>query len=246
MSKHILVVDDDAQIRQLLDEYLTSSGFHVSTVDNGLAARAAFSKNSFDMVLLDIVLPDIDGTILAKEFLANSDTPIIMLTVKGEEIERVVGLELGADDYVTKPFSPRELVARIRAILRRAATSDQVQRDTDCDPIYIFGGWELHPTSRRIVRRDGKERRLTATEFGLLTAFVHRPKHVLTREQLLTFSRADPEAVFDRSIDYLILRLRRKLEDVPRRPQIIKTEHGVGYVLAVDVTKRFASNSRDQ
>lgn len=243
MTKHILVVDDDAQIRQLLYEYLTTAGFQVSTVGNGLAARAAFAEKPIDMVLLDIVLPDIDGTTLAKEFLASSDTPIIMLTVKGEEIERVVGLELGADDYITKPFSPRELLARIRAIFRRAAASvSHAQANTEFDPIFIFGEWELHPATRRIVKADGTERRLTASEFGLLSAFLQRPKHVLTRDQLLAFSRADPEAVYDRSIDYLILRLRRKLEDVPRQPRIIKTEHGVGYVLAVDVAKRPVSS----
>lgn len=238
-NKHILVVDDDAQIRQLLDEYLSEAGFRISTVGDGAAARAAVTGQSIDMILLDIVLPDVDGITLAKEFCASGDIPVLMLTVKGEEIERVVGLELGADDYITKPFSPRELLARIKAVFRRteAATAPQ-HESADTVTIFSFGEWQLNPATRRLTRSDGEQRRLTASEFSLLSTFMHRPKHVLTREQLLAFSRADPHAVFDRSIDYLILRLRRKLEDVPRRPQLIKTEHGVGYVFAADVTKR--------
>lgn len=245
-TKHILVVDDDAQIRHLLHEYLTGSGFRVSGVGSGTEARAAFARGDVDMVLLDIVLPDIDGTALAKEFFAISDKPIIMLTVKGEEVERIVGLELGADDYITKPFSPRELLARIRAIFRRTRTDTAASGTMEnAVTVFAFGNWELHPATRRLVRHDGEERRLTASEFGLLNAFIRRPKHVLTREQLLASSRSDPDAVFDRSIDYLILRLRRKLEDVPRKPELIKTEHGIGYVFAVDVSRRSVTQPLD-
>lgn len=240
-NKNILVVDDDAQIRDLLYQYLSGAGFRVSTVGDGAAARAALAVQSIDMILLDIVLPDVDGITLAKEFCASSDTPILMLTVKGKEVERVIGLELGADDYITKPFSPRELLARIKAVFRRTATVQPSPHDPDAATmVFLFGQWELNPATRRLKRADGEERRLTASEFGLLTAFLRRPKQILSREQLLASSRDDPTAVYDRSIDYLILRLRRKLEDSPRRPTLIQTEHGVGYIFAVDVSKHIA------
>ena len=239
-GKRLLVIDDDVQIRKLLDEYLTEVGFDVTVVGDGASARSQFRSSEIDLILLDIVLPDTDGITLAKEFRETSDTPIVMLTVKGEELERIMGLELGADDYVTKPFSPRELAARVNAIFRRIDAGkerDDAADERETATVYHFGDWSLDPATRRISRTDGEQRRLTAAEFRLLMAFLRNPRHVLSREQLLTLSRADPSEVYDRSIDYQILRLRRKLDDVPRSPKLIKTEHGIGYVFDAMVTK---------
>lgn len=237
-KKKLLVVDDDAQIRDLLTDYLGEAGYEVITVGDGASAKNVLNQTAIDLMILDLILPDTDGVSLAREIRTKDDIPIIMLTTKSEEVERIVGLEVGADDYVSKPFSPRELLARIRAIFRRLDLARQraIQGD-DVRLVVRFSDWELDLTSRGLSHRSGKLVRLTNAEFNLLATFVKRPQRVLSRDQLLNFSRTDPDSVFDRSIDYLILRLRRKIEDNPRSPKLIRTEHGAGYVFSPKVVR---------
>jgi len=237
-AANILVVDDDPQIQELLDEYLEAAGFRVETVASGAACRNAIAEGDFDLVVLDLILPDCDGVSLARDLRRETDTPIIMLTSKSDEVERIIGLEIGADDYVSKPFNTRELLARIKALLWRIETTRRrLERQSDLRLRLRFADWEFDVTARRLIRTDGTEIRLTNAEHQLLTTFVERPKRVLSRNQLLEYSRTDPEAVFDRAIDYLILRLRKKLETDSRRPQLIKTEHGAGYIFTPDVVR---------
>lgn len=237
-AANILVVDDDPQIRELLDEYLSTAGFRVQTAASGTAGLDAIGEGNFDLVILDLILPDCDGVSLARDLRRGNDTPIIMLTSKSDEVERIIGLEIGADDYVSKPFSPRELLARIKALLWRIETTRRrLQMQSDLRLRLRFADWEFDVTARRLIRKDGTEIRLTNAEHQLLTTFVERPKRVLSRNQLLEYSRTDPDAVFDRAIDYLILRLRKKLEADSRRPQLIKTEHGAGYIFTQDVVR---------
>lgn len=236
MTRRILVLDDDSQIRTLLTDYLGEEGFYVLAVGSGAEFLNTIRRTAYDLIIFDLLLPDADGVTLIREFRAAHDTPIVILTTKSDEVERIIGLEVGADDYVSKPFSPRELLARIKSIFRRVeASSRRAQAEQGAHPRVGFADWKLDLASRRLVNREGTEKRLTNSEFRLLAAFVERPRHVLSREQLLEFSRNDPNAVFDRSIDYLVLRLRRKLEANPRRPEIIKTEHGAGYVFTPEV-----------
>lgn len=239
LGRHILAVDDDGQIRELLTDYLGDAGFRVSAVADGATALAVLQQPDVDLVLLDIVLPDIDGLTLARKILEEHTIPIIMLTNRSDEIERVVGLEIGADDYVAKPFSPRELLARIKSVLRRIEIAQEAAKSEErVNNTVAFADWVLDMTSRRLLHKNGTELELTNSEFRLLSAFVEHPNRVLSRDQLLEFSRTDPDAVFDRSIDYLVLRLRRKIESDPRRPKILKTEHGVGYFFASPITRQ--------
>jgi len=237
-KSQILIVDDDPQIQQLLEEYVSSAGFDIDVAKDGAAFRSAVKKHDFDLVILDLLLPDSDGISLARDLRRSSDTPIIILTTKSDEVERIIGLEIGADDYVSKPFSPRELLARIKSLLWRIETAKrQAQARSDLRVRLRFADWEFDMTSRRLLRGDGAEIRLTNAEYQLLATFVERPQRVLSRDQLLEFSRTDPDAVFDRAIDYLILRLRKKLEADSRRPELIKTEHGAGYIFTPDVVR---------
>jgi DNA-binding response OmpR family regulator len=237
-NKHILVVDDDAQIRTLLLDYLSQAGFRMTAVGDGAAATSFLARENPDLIILDVILPDIDGVSLAREICRTSDVPIIMLTTKSEEIERVIGLEVGADDYVSKPFSLRELLARIKSIFRRIEMITSKAKTIDSLNVKVqFEDWELDFTLRRLTKQDGTEVKLTNAEFNLLAVFIERPKRILSRDQLLEYSRADPSAVFDRSIDYLILRLRRKIETSPRNPKLIRTEHGAGYYFASTVIR---------
>lgn len=236
--KHILAVDDDRSIRDLLTDYLVEAGFKVTALADGSTVFQILDEEAVDLIILDIVLPGIDGVTLARTIRSKSDVPIIMLTARNDEIERVVAIEVGADDYVSKPFSPRELLARIRAMLRRIdAAAKTVTTADDLSITVGFADWELNLMSRRLSRRDGTEIKLTSAEFGLLSTFVKRPQRVLSRDQLLEYSRADPDTVFDRSIDYLILKLRRKIERDARKPQIIRTEHGSGYIFTAPVMR---------
>lgn len=236
-AKHILAVDDDRPIRELLTDYLGEVGFKVTALADGSTVCQILDREAVDLIILDLVLPGIDGVTLARTIRSKSDVPIIMLTARNDEIERVVALEVGADDYVSKPFSPRELLARIKSVLRRIDAAAKTVTADDPSVTVSFADWELNLMSRRLSRRDGTEIKLTNSEFGLLSTFVKRPQRVLSRDQLLEYSRADPDTVFDRSIDYLILRLRRKIERDARKPQIIRTEHGSGYIFTVPVTR---------
>jgi DNA-binding response OmpR family regulator len=228
---HILIVDDDPQIRELLHEYFTANGLRVSVTASGKEMTAVLVDHAIDLVVLDLRLAGEDGMVLARKLREESAIPIIMLTGVRDEADRVMGLELGADDYLTKPFSPRELLARIRTVLRRtkgAALTEARQRDVRA---YRFASFELNLRTRRLAKQQPAERiDLTNGEFNLLAALLAAPQRILSRDQLLEASRVYDNEVYDRSIDVQILRLRRKIEVDPSQPQFILTERGVGYL----------------
>src|SRR5271165_839247 len=227
---HILVVDDDPQIRALLEEYLAESGLRVSAAATGKQMSQILTDEAIDLVVLDLRLAGEDGMAIARALREQSAIPIVMLTGVREEADRVMGLELGADDYLTKPFSPRELLARIRTVLRRtksAVTGPARQREIRA---YRFGEFELNLRTRRLKRGNGDHIALTNGEFNLLAALLGAPEQILTRDQLLEASRVYDNEVYDRAIDIQVLRLRRKIERDPSEPQFIVTERGAGYI----------------
>jgi DNA-binding response OmpR family regulator len=234
---HVVAVDDDASVRELISDYLTENGLRVSTAANGSELNQMMLAGPVDVVLLDVKLPGEDGFTLARNLRQTSRVPIIMLTGQGHEVDRVLGLELGADDYLVKPFSPRELLARIKAVLRRYVAGDTEsasRRDAEIRS-YRFAGWELSTGARRLTSPDGVRVELTNGEFALLVTFLKSPRRVLSRDQLLEGSRLHDD-IYDRSIDVQILRLRRKIEGDPNAPKLIRTERGAGYFLDADVT----------
>lgn len=235
MPRHILVVDDDADLRQMIAEYLRDYELRVSGVPDGAAMREAMKREVVDLVLLDLKLPSEDGMNLARELRENSNVPIIILTGRKDDVDRIMGLEFGADDYLTKPFNLRELLARIRTILRRAQAYPVSYVQGPALRALRFAGWELDLRSRRLLSAEGERVELTHAEFTLLTAFLGAPERILSREQLLELSRGSDENVFDRSIDVQILRLRRKIESDPSRPKLIRTERGAGYFFDAQV-----------
>ena len=235
IRQHILVVDDDPHIRALLEEYLTENGLRVSTASGGREMFRSLGEQTIDLVILDLRLEGEDGMTLARSLRERLAIPVIMLTGVRDEADRVMGLELGADDYVMKPFSPRELLARIRTVLRRArgaAAGGSPPRDARA---YRFGDFELNLRTRRLKRRDGRPVTLTKGEFNLLAALLAAPQRILTRDQLLEASRVYDNEVYDRAIDIQILRLRRKIEPEPSQPRYIVTERGVGYLFSAPV-----------
>jgi DNA-binding response OmpR family regulator len=233
---HILAIDDDPAMRRLVADYLRENDLRVTAVATGAELEQEFAKHAIDLVVLDLRLDGEDGMQLARKLRAESAVPIIIVTGKQDEADRVMGLELGADDYVTKPFSPRELLARIRSVLRRYHTAREVlPPQGEKRRAYRFAGWELNLGSRRLISPDGDKVDLTHGEFNLLHAFCAAPLRVLSREQLLDLSRLHGAEVYDRSIDVQVLRLRRKIEPDPARPQYIRTERGAGYVFSVTV-----------
>ena len=232
---HILLVDDERDIRDPLAVYLGRNAMRVTKADGAAAARQVLAAHAIDLVLLDIMMPGEDGLSLAGFIRATTNIPVILLTAKAEETDRIVGLELGADDYVVKPFSPRELLARIKAVLRRAGDSHAV-RAPDAQG-YAFGCWVLKTGERELVGTDGVAVPLSTGEYNLLLAFVTHPKRVLTRDQLLDLSQGRELAAFERSIDNHISRLRRKIEEDAGDPKLIKTVWGGGYTLAADVRR---------
>src|SRR3984885_4433145 len=229
---HILVVDDDPQIRSLLDEYLTENGMRVSTAASGRDMMQILDEETIDLVILDLRLNDEDGMSLARSLRERLAISVIMLTGVRDEADRVMGLELGADDYVTKPFSPRELLARIRSVLRRAKSSMPAQSKQREIRAYRFGEFELNLRTRRLKRINGEGIALTNGEFNLLAALLAAPERILTRDQLLEASRVYDNEVYDRAIDIQVLRLRRKIERDPSLPQFIVTERGAGYIFS--------------
>jgi DNA-binding response OmpR family regulator len=234
---HILVIDDDPAMRKLIADYLAENELRASAVATGAEMQQVLAEHAIDLVVLDLRLGAEDGMQLARKLREDSAIPIVMVTGKREEADRVMGLELGADDYIVKPFSTRELLARIRAVLRRYQTAQALLpgRD-DKRRAYRFSGWELNVLSRRLTDPEGRRVELSTGEFNLLLAFCAAPFRVLTREQLLDLSRLHgADEVYDRSIDVQILRLRRKIEVDPARPDFIKTERGAGYVFSVPV-----------
>ncbi|HEX4522473.1 MAG TPA: response regulator [Casimicrobiaceae bacterium] len=235
-APHVLVVDDDPTIRELVSDYLGQNELRVTAVATGEEMTRALSEHVIDVVLLDLRLAGEDGMDLAKKVRAEFTIPIVMLTGRKEEADRVMGLELGADDYVTKPFSPRELLARVRAVMRRyRIVQDLLPARDEKRRAYRFAGWELNLRTRRFTSPRGERIELSNGEFSLLQAFCGAPRRILSRDQLLELSRLNRAEVYDRSIDVQILRLRRKIEPDPARPEYIKTERGAGYMFDVGV-----------
>ena len=235
MTPHILIVDDDRELRSLVSNFLTSSGYRVSLADSGAAMTQTMSAARIDLVILDIMMPREDGLSICRRLRAGGSMPIIMLTAAGSETDRVVGLEMGADDYLTKPFSTRELLARVRAVLRRALMPAPGSA-AGAGRIFEFAGWRLDVTRRQLYSPAKALVDLRAAEFDLLLALVERPKHVLTRDQLLDLARGRHANAFDRSIDVHISRLRHRMEIDPKEPLLIKTVRGGGYVFTAAVT----------
>ncbi len=236
--RHILVVDDDPVMREMLTEYLESQGFKVMAAADSREMSRILEDRPVDLIILDMKLADEDGLDVMRGLGSPPDAPVIVITGhRREEADRVVGLELGADDYMLKPFSLRELLARVRAVLRRSELTERRSRSPEKRVRYRFAGWELDMRMRRLRSPSGEMTALTAGEFNLLAAFLGSPQQVLSREQLLAASRVHGEEVFDRSIDVQILRLRRKLENNPSEPKLILTERGAGYLFAALVEK---------
>ncbi len=233
-APHILIVDDHREIRELVTRALVKEGFRVSSAADGRAMQKAISDGRIDLILLDLMLPGEDGLSLCRTLRAKSAIPIIMLTAKGDEIDRVIGLEMGADDYLPKPFGSRELIARIRAVLRRGQRGDAAAADKPAQ--YRFDRWRLDTAARELLRDDGVTVPLSTGEYDLLLAFVERPQRVLSREQLLDLARGRAAANFDRAIDTQVSRLRRKIERDAADPKIIKTVWGGGYTFTAAVT----------
>jgi two-component system OmpR family response regulator len=233
-APHVLVVDDDIAVRQLVSEYLAQNDFRVSEAASGAELMGAFRAQVVDLVLLDLRLHGEDGMQLLRQLRAESQLPVIILTGRAEEADRVMGLELGADDYLTKPFSPRELLARIRTVLRRTHAGQEIHGAPVCRA-YRLPGWELNLRTRKLSARDGREVALSNGEFNLLAALLATANRVVTRDQLIEMSRRYDNEVYDRAIDVQILRLRRKIESNPAQPQIIITERGAGYRVGVAV-----------
>lgn len=231
---HVLVVDDDAEIGALLLRYLGGQGFQVSVAGDGAALRQTLRLQSVDLILLDLGLPDEDGLSLLRDLQGSWRGPVIVISGRGESVERVVGLELGADDYITKPFDLRELLARVRSVLRRAQASRATAASGPAQRIE-FDGLQLDLLARRLLGRDGRDAELTAGEFDLLRALAERSHQVLSRDELMNCLHGRDAGPFDRSIDVQIGRLRRKVELDPSSPQLIKSVRGAGYMFAVSV-----------
>jgi len=232
--EHILIVDDDAEIRSLLREYLERNGMRAQAVADGRGMRAALDDGRFDLVILDLMLPGEDGLTLCRDLRARSNLPVIMLTARGEETDRIVGLEMGADDYVPKPFNPRELLARIKAVLRRSQALPPTPA-ADAANRLCFAGWTLDLEHRQLTSSDGVVVALSGGEYQLLKVFLEHPNRVLSRDQLLDLTRGRDSTPFDRSIDVQVGRLRRRLGDTGQEPVLIKTVRGEGYILAATV-----------
>ena len=230
---HILIVDDDAEIRSLLGKYLLKNGLRVTTVADGRAMWQALDAGRIDLIVLDLMLPGDDGLTLCRNLRAkSSDIPVIMLTARGEETDRIVGLEMGADDYLPKPFNPRELVARINAVLRRQ-TERLAPGAPTADGKALFGPFELDPAARTLTR-DGKTIHLTTGEFSLVKVFVAHPRQPLAREKLMLLARGRDHDVFDRAIDVQVSRLRKLIEADPAKPRFLQTVWGFGYTYVPD------------
>lgn len=233
-SPHILYVEDDAEIRTLVANLLRESGFRASVARDGREMDRILEASRIDLLILDIMLPKEDGLSLCRRVRAASSLPIIMLTARGSDVERVVGLEIGADDYLAKPFSTHELLARIRAVLRRAQLVTRSPREGR-HSVLLFAGWKLDLGSRRLHAADGTRVALTGGEYELLVAFCEHPNRVLTRDQLLDLTRGRALTPFDRSIDVQVSRLRRKIEADPKDPTLIQTVRAGGYVFTPEV-----------
>src|SRR5216683_18517 len=233
-TAHILIVDDQKDICELVQDYLSGEGYRVSTANDGSGMRRVMAQHAIDLVILDLMLPGEDGLTLARALRNESGVGIIILTGRGETVDRIIGLEMGADDYLPKPFHLRELLARVKAVQRRASTRT-ADRQAPPRSRARFAGWNLDLASRELLSPAGEEVRLTTGEFDLLTAFVNNANQVLTRDRLLDIARNREAGPFDRTIDVQVGRLRRKLEDDPQKPTMIKTVRGSGYIFTPTV-----------
>ena len=242
----ILIVDDDPRVRDMLNRYFIGEGFQVSLAEDAKGMRRQIADASYDAILLDLGLPGEDGLVLARELRSNSNVPIIMITGKTDMVDRVVGLEMGADDYITKPFHLREVLARVRSVLRRAAPDKRPTENTfssaETGGRFRFAGWQFDVVKRKLLSPDGYSVELTTGEFDLLSAFVERPNRALNRDQLMDLARGRDWSPFDRSMDTQIGRLRKKIEQDPKRPELIKTVRGLGYIF----TPKVESNLNDE
>jgi two-component system OmpR family response regulator len=234
---HLLVVDDDREIRSLLSNLLSSRGYKVSTAREEGEMRRILHSSRIDLVILDIMLPGKDGLSICRELRVSQSIPIIMLTARGDSTDRVVGLEIGADDYLAKPFDVRELEARIKAVLRRAP-ADSTANHGQSVSVLVFAGWKLDVRQRQLQSPEGADVDLTTGEFDLLQVFAERPQRILNRSQLLDLARGRDAAPFDRSVDVQVSRLRRKIESDPQEPELIKTVRGGGYLFTPSVERK--------
>ena len=230
----LLLVDDEAGLREPLAEYLSRQGFAVTEAESAAQARSRIAEGRPDLVLLDVMMPGEDGLSLCRHLVESRDIPVILLTARGEPTDRIVGLEIGADDYVVKPFEPRELVARIRSVLRRAAKVPPVRSEEE---LFVFDGWTLDPLKRKLHDPDGSAVAISSAEFKLLMAFVEHPRQVMDRDRLLDMVQGREAHLFDRAVDNQVSRLRRKIEEDSRNPTLIQTVWGGGYMLAADVRR---------
>jgi two-component system OmpR family response regulator len=231
---HILILDDDAETRRLLQAYLEKQGYRITTAADGRALRKALDTARPDLIVLDLMLPGEDGLEICRDLRIRSNVPVIMLTARGEETDRIVGLEMGADDYLAKPANPRELLARIKSVLRRARSLPENLKPEAVKSLR-FAGWTLDVVTRNLTAPDGVVVPLSGTEFKLLRVFLAHPDRVLSRDQLIDLMISRDAGPFDRAIDVQVSRLRQRLREDAREPQIIKTVRGEGYVLAAKV-----------
>jgi two-component system OmpR family response regulator len=236
-TDHILIVDDDRGIRELLAAYLEKNGMRASLAANGRQMRAVLEQGAPDLIVLDLMLPGEDGLALCRELRAGKwrTVPVLMLTARSEETDRIIGLEMGADDYLAKPFAVRELLARIRAVLRRARMLPHNMQVSEAAQMLGFGDWRLDTTARHLLDAEGTMVALSGAEYRLLRVFLDHPQRILTRDQLLNLTQGRQADPFDRSIDLLVSRLRQRLDDVAREPRYIKTLRSEGYVFSAAV-----------
>lgn len=240
MNDHLLIVDDDPGLRELLTDYLGRNGFRVSSAGDGRGLWAALERETVDLVILDLMLPGDDGLVLCRTLRARSPIPIIMLTARGDATDRIVGLEMGADDYLPKPFNPRELLARIKALLRRTRSNDAAEPIESGTVLRLcFAGWCLEVATRQLIAPDGLRVPLGAAEYRLLRVFLDHPQRILSRDQLLDLTQGREATPFDRSIDVQVSRLRRRLRDDPRESTLLKTVRSEGYLFAAPVRREF-------
>ncbi|QEL24677.1 response regulator [Bosea sp. F3-2] len=234
---HVLVVDDDREIRDLVSSYLKKNGLRVTTAADGRQMRAFLDADRVDLIVLDLMMPGDDGLVLCRELRAgrHKTTPILMLTARSDDTDRIVGLEMGADDYLAKPFVARELLARIKAILRRTRMLPPNLQVTEAGQLIAFGDWHLDTTARHLLDKEGTAIALSGAEYRLLRVFLDHPQRVLSRDQLLNLTQGREAELFDRSIDLLVSRVRQRLRDDAREPAYIKTVRSEGYVLAMPV-----------
>lgn len=237
-SPRVLIVDDDDIVREMFASYLTAQGLHVSQVSSGAALLAQTTGGQYDLLMLDLLMPGIDGLSLLRQIRRHDDVGIIIVTSRGDVIDRVAGLEAGADDYLVKPVHPREVLARIRTVLRRLGSRPPPSGGEDSENVFVFGGLELHRDHRRLIGHDGAEIELTSGEFELLLALVRHPGRPLSRDRLMDLIKGPSWAAYDRSIDQQIARLRRKIEPEPAKPRLVRSIRGVGYLFAETVERR--------